>query len=46
MNIREEDADRRVAVPLFGSWRNAYVVVVIVFVLDVVLFYALGRFFS
>jgi hypothetical protein len=33
-------------VPLFGSWRNAYIVVVAVFVFDVVLFYALDRFFS
>jgi hypothetical protein len=33
-------------VPLFGTWRNAYITVVIVFVLDVVLFYAFERYFS
>ena len=33
-------------VPLFGSWRNAYVLVVAVFVLDVVVFYAISRFFA
>ena len=33
-------------VPLFGTWRNAYLTVVIVFVLDVVLFYAFERYFS
>ncbi|HSH38639.1 MAG TPA: hypothetical protein VK993_07625 [Chthoniobacterales bacterium] len=37
------DADR---VPLFGSWRNAYVAVVAVFVVDVVLFYAISRYFA
>lgn len=33
-------------VPLFGSWRNAYITVVIVFVIDVALFYAFARYFS
>jgi hypothetical protein len=33
-------------VPLFGTWRNAYVIVVAVFVVEVALFYALGRFFA
>jgi len=33
-------------VPLFGSWRNAYVIVVAVFVVEVALFYALGRLFA
>lgn len=33
-------------VPLFGSWRNAYVVVVIAFVIDVALFYFFQRYFS
>ena len=33
-------------VPLFGSWRNAYCAVVIFFVIDVVVFWAFGRYFS
>ncbi|MGI8819931.1 MAG: hypothetical protein ACR2ID_03530 [Chthoniobacterales bacterium] len=33
-------------VPLFSSWRNAYLAVVAVFVVEVALFYALSRFFS
>jgi hypothetical protein len=34
------------AVPLFGSWRKAYVAVVVVFVLEVALFYFVSRYFS
>jgi hypothetical protein len=33
-------------VPLFGSWRNAYVAIVVVFVLEVTFFYFVSRFFS
>jgi len=33
-------------VPLFGTWRNAYVVVVLAFVFDVALFYFFQRYFS
>ena len=33
-------------VPLFGSWRNAYLTVVVVFLIDVALFYAFDRYFS
>ena len=33
-------------VPIFGTWRNAYISVVVVFVIDVVLFYAFERYFS
>ncbi len=33
-------------VPLFGSWRNAYVAVIAVFVVDVVIFYAISRYFA
>ena len=33
-------------VPLFGSWRNAYLTVVIAFVVEVGLFYACSRIFS
>ena len=39
-------SDEREDVPLFGSWRNAYVVVVVVFVFDVALFYAISRYFA
>lgn len=34
------------AVPLFGTWRNAYIVVVVAFVAEVSLFYFVSRFFS
>lgn len=33
-------------VPLFGSWRNAYLAVVIFFVLEVTLFWFASRHFS
>ncbi|MDQ6913404.1 MAG: hypothetical protein M3128_11090 [Verrucomicrobiota bacterium] len=33
-------------VPLFGTWRKAYLAVVIFFVVDVVVFYAFSRYFS
>jgi hypothetical protein len=34
------------AVPLFGSWRNAYFAVIGVFIFDVAIFYAISRFFA
>jgi hypothetical protein len=34
------------AVPLFGSWRNAYFGVIGVFIFDVAIFYAISRFFA
>lgn len=43
MTPRGEEPER---VPLFGSWRNAYLTVVVVFLLDVVVFYAISRFFA
>jgi hypothetical protein len=33
-------------VPLFGSWRNAYLAVFGVFIFDVAIFYAISRFFA
>lgn len=33
-------------VPLFGTWRNAYIAVVASFVIYVVLFFAFERYFS
>ncbi len=33
-------------VPLFGSWRNAYFSIVVVFVLEVAFFYFVSRHFS
>jgi hypothetical protein len=38
--------EERERVPLFGSWRNAYAAVIAVFVVDVVLFYAINRYFA
>ena len=43
MTSPRDDVER---VPLFGSWRNAYVAVVAVFVLDVIVFYAISRYFA
>ena len=31
------------SVPLFGSWRNAYLAVVLIFVIEVAFFYLLSR---
>jgi hypothetical protein len=33
-------------VPLFGTWRNAYLAVVIAFVINVAIFYFFERYFS
>ncbi len=33
-------------VPLFGTWPRAYMVVVVIFLLDVAAFYFFGRYFS
>lgn len=43
---RGENAHDVVRVPLFGSWRNAYIVVVAVFVVEVALFFVFSRYFS
>ena len=40
------DGDQSERVPLFGSWRTAYVAVVAVFVVDVIVFYAISRLFA
>ena len=42
MTAPDDDGKR---VPLFGTWRNAYLAVVAVFVAEVALFYAFSRFF-
>ena len=34
------------SIPLFGSWRNAYFVVVAIFVLEVGFFYFVSRYFG
>ena len=33
-------------IPLFGSWRNAYLAVVTIFILEVAFFYFVSRYFS
>ena len=40
------DSEEPERVPLFGSWRNAYIVVVAALVFDVALFYAISRIFA
>lgn len=42
----KSEHERGLAVPLVESWRMAYVIVVVVFVLDVAAFYGLGRYFA
>jgi hypothetical protein len=37
---------KRAVVPLFGTWRKAYLAVTLVFVLEVAFFYFVSRFFS
>ena len=32
--------------PLFGSWRNAYLVIVLIFILEVGFFYLVSRYFE
>ncbi len=41
-----EGRENRDAVPLFGSWRNAYFAVILAFLIDVALFYFFSRYFS
>ena len=44
---RDDTGDgKSTRVPLFGTWRNAYVVVIVAFVVDVALFYAVSRIFA
>ena len=45
MKDRISDQDEGSGVPLFGSWRNAYTVVVAVFICEVGLFYLVSRVF-
>ena len=44
MNRPQDDGRERV--PLFGTWRTAYIVVVAVFIANVALFYAISRYFA
>ena len=45
--VRDENhGNDDLSVPLFGSWRNAYVTVVAVFVVEVALFFVFSRYFS
>ena len=47
MSARRRDSeDEKIAVPLFGSWRNAYITIVAFFAFDVAAFYFFGRYFS
>ena len=43
---RQVGEDEKIAVPLFGNWRNAYVAVVVFFVVEVAAFYFFSRYFS
>lgn len=47
MTEKRDDSERGGdAVPLFGTWRKAYLAVAVCFFLDVALFYAISRYFS
>jgi hypothetical protein len=41
-----DNTERIISVPLFGTWRNAYLAVVVIFILEVAVFYFLSRYFS
>ena len=41
-----DDENGHERVPLFGTWRTAYIVVVIAFLLNVAVFYAITRIFA
>jgi hypothetical protein len=41
----ERPGNESAPVPLFGSWRNAYLAVVAIFVLEVGFFYFVSRWF-
>ncbi len=43
-NLPEDDEPRRL--PLFGSWRNAYLVIVLIFILEVGFFYLVSGYFE
>jgi hypothetical protein len=46
MKSRPSNANDPEKVPLFSSWRNAYATVVIAFIVEVALFYAMTRLFA
>ena len=41
-----DDENGHERVPLFGTWRTAYVVVVIAFIVNVAVYYAITRIFA
>jgi len=43
-NLPADDKTRRV--PLFGTWRNAYLVIVLIFILEVGFFYLVSHYFE
>lgn len=43
-NVPDDDKTRRL--PLFGTWRNAYLVIVVIFILEVGFFYLVSRYFE
>ena len=45
MNEPKQSRERN-AVPLFGTWRKAYLTVAAAFVFDVALFYGISRYFA
>ena len=46
LGFARDDGEQDAQVPLFGSWRNAYLVAIAAFVVDVIAFYAISRYFA
>jgi len=44
--LGDKEGDHEEAVPLFGTWKRAYLAVAVIFVFDVALFYGFSRYFS
>gem|GEM_PF-5336787 len=44
-DFTRSSADNDKSVPFFGSWRNAYIVVLAIFILEVAFFYFVSRWF-
>lgn len=46
MNESGHGEENDAVVPLFGTWRKAYLAVVAAFIFDVALFYTISRYFA
>ena len=44
--MRQRTSGSRDRVPLFGTWRKAYIAIVLAFISQVAIFYGFSRYFS